>query len=65
MTLEHLHEQNRRLRRDTAQLAREVSGLREQLSGAWAVGVLVYALAGLTSGIVGAFVGNIIFWSLK
>jgi hypothetical protein len=65
MTLEHLHEQNRRLRRELASLKGEVESLRKILTGDWSVGVIVYLFAGLTAGIVGSFAGNFIFWSLR
>jgi len=65
MTLEHLHEQNRRLRRELAALNEEVKSLRQILTGDWSVGVIVYLFAGLVAGIVGSFAGNFIFWSLR
>ena len=65
MNLEHLQEQNRRLRREVLNLAAELRLIREQLNGSWSTGVIVYVFAGLTSGLVGAFFGNLIFWGLR
>jgi len=65
MTLEHLHEQNRRLRRELAALNDEVKSLRQILTGDWSVGVIVYLFAGLAAGVVGSFAGNFLFWSLR
>lgn len=65
MTIQDLQDQIRRALGVMAHIKRELEALRALASGAYTTTLVVLGFVGFLSALLGAFAGNILFWSLK